>query len=499
AGVLLLGAATLLLSGGKEAATYKPLTQETFINVAKELQPSVVSITIAGINEEMMARHRQEYERRRQQPQAPDPFREFFGDDFRFRGSPWGQALPEFNEDMFKFRQAGSGVVIRPDGYIVTNNHVIGSAKNGEITVTLKNDTKYEKDQVKIIGVDPLTDLAVLKIDAKGLPAAGWAKSEQLQVGQWVLAIGDPLEFRNSVTQGIISAVGRDIGVSLVNQYIQTTAIINPGNSGGALVDLEGNIVGINQAISSRSGMWNGIGFAIPSKRAKKVTDDIISTGKVVRGYIGVSAAPRIPQTASLPQQLKDHFAYDGEGVLVFGVTPDGPANEAGIKANDIIVEIDGTPIPNFNRLLRVVAAKDIGQRAKFKVFREGDFQTVTVKVGERPSNDELMELAAVRPKTERLTPEPARGKLGFVGREHEDPALPSEDNRAIIVEAIVPNSPVTKAQLPIELNDSIYEINGQRVRSLDDMHEALAKNEESALIKLHRGSEKLLSVVKLK
>ena len=477
-------AATIFI-GASDSKQYKPLTQDTFIKIAKDVSPSVVSITVNGVNDSLMEQHRKKYQDQEKERERLNEFLNGlpFGSD-RLQPSPFGGG--QFNEDWFKFRQIGSGVILRSNGYIVTNSHVLGTAKNGEITVTLKDGREFKGEDVRIIDKDPLTDLAVLKVDAKNLPAMKWSDSESLQAGQWVLAVGDPLELRNSVTQGIISAVGRDMGGTLVRGYIQTTAIINPGNSGGPLVDHNGDIAGINVAISTRTGMWNGIGFAIPANRAKKVTDEIIEHKKVIRGFIGVGMW-------ELDDELKEHFGYEGKGVLADAVTQagrdgyakDGPAKKGGMQINDIIAEIDDVEVENTNQMLREVTSKKVGEKVKFKVFRDGEFKTLRIEIAERPTESELF-AREDDGKTRKPKDRPPKKALG-IEVQGQEPEPPADNQDIVVLSRVEPDSAWAKAGL--RPGDGIYEVNGARVHTIEDIEAALDKHEKSALVKFRRAS----------
>ncbi|TFY98960.1 Do family serine endopeptidase [Ramlibacter humi] len=292
-------------------------------------------------------------------PQANDPwFRFFFGD----QGSQPQMGL-------------GSGVIISPDGYILTNNHVVEGAD--EIEVTL-NDSRTAR--AKVIGTDPDSDLAVLKIDLDRLPIITLGNSDALQVGDQVLAIGNPFGVGQTVTSGIVSALGRNqLGINTFENFIQTDAAINPGNSGGALVDVSGNLMGINTAIYSRSGGSMGIGFAIPVSTAKQVLEGIVKEGVVRRGWIGV-------EPADLSPDLSETFGVKAKhGVLITGVLQNGPAAQAGIRPGDVITDVGGKPVANVSELLTMVAALKPGQAAQFQVQRRDDTVKLSVTPGLRP------------------------------------------------------------------------------------------------------------------
>lgn len=291
----------------------------------------------------------------------PDPFlRDFFS-----------QILPNIDQNQKqKLHSLGSGVIISKDGYIITNNHVIDGAE--EISVTLANDgVEY---QAKIIGIDEKTDLAVIKIDAKDLPSIKIADSSKLLEGDVVFAIGNPFGVGESITQGIISALNKDnIGLNQYENFIQTDASINPGNSGGALVDTRGALVGINTAILSRSGGNNGIGFAIPSNMVKQIATQLIATGKIERGYIGVGIS-------NLNRKQKEIY-QNKDGALINSVESGSPADQAGIKRGDLIIKIGNTPIKNVTDLKNEIASKSPGSEIKVEFERSGKVLNTSIKI----------------------------------------------------------------------------------------------------------------------
>jgi serine protease DegQ len=317
---------------------------------AKKAMPSVVNIFTS---KEIPAL---------QSPFMDDPlFRRFFGD--RFDGEPQ------------RASSLGSGVIVSPGGYILTNHHVVEAAD--EIEVALADG---RKSTAKIVGADPDTDLAVLKIDLKNLPAITLGHSEQLQVGDVVLAIGNPFGVGQAVTMGIVSALGRShLGINTFENFIQTDAAINPGNSGGALVDASGNLIGINSAIYSRSGGSLGIGFAIPISLAKQVMEQIIRHGGVVRGWIGVEIQDITPELAETFKIRKT------SGVLIAGVLRGGPADRAGVKPGDILLEIGGKPVNDSTDMLNQVSGLEPGKVAALKILRSQTEAQLHVSIGKRP------------------------------------------------------------------------------------------------------------------
>lgn len=291
-------------------------------------------------------------------------------------GDPWFRFF--FGEQGPSQQQAGlgSGVIVSPAGYILTNNHVIEEAD--EIEVFL-NDGR--KSAAKVIGTDPETDLAILKVDLGDLPVITLGDSDALAIGDLVLAIGNPFGVGQTVTSGIVSALGRtELGINTFENFIQTDAAINPGNSGGALVDIQGRLMGINTAIYSRSGGSMGIGFAIPTSTAKSVLESIVRDGQVTRGWIGVEPqdfSPELAETFGIPA---------GRGVIITGVLQSGPAAQAGIRPGDVITAVAGRPVVNVAQLLSAVAALKPGEPAALAITRRDGNQSLSVTPGRRPS-----------------------------------------------------------------------------------------------------------------
>lgn len=299
----------------------------------------------------------------RQHPFADDPFfKRFFGDE---------PDTPREREET----SLGSGVIVSPQGYVLTNNHVISGAE--EIQVALRDDRHAA---AKLVGSDPETDLAVLKIDLEDLPVITFGQSDKIRTGDVVLAIGNPFGVGQTVTSGIVSATGRtQLGISTYENFIQTDAAINPGNSGGALVNVYGQLIGINTAIFSGSGGSQGIGFAIPSALATTVLEQIVQRGQVVRGWLGVA-------TQDLTPELAESFGLrDASGALVSGVLPKSPADQAGVQPGDVIVDVDGKKIHNAQSMLNVIAQYQPGQEIKLHLLRNGKDIRLTSRVAQRP------------------------------------------------------------------------------------------------------------------
>ena len=338
-----------------------------FEKVADTITPSVVSISTA----KKPKKNNREALRKKLNDPALEQFKEFFGPDFfdRYQNQPDNQGGQ---------LGLGTGVIIDASGLILTNNHVIGDAD--DVTVTLFDKRKFKAE---IKGVDPKSDIAVIKIKADKLTAAKLGNSDSLKIGEWVIASGNPFGLSNSITAGIVSAKGRSItGGGQFEDFIQTDAAINPGNSGGPLLNLNGEVVGINTAIFSRSGGYMGIGFAIPITMAKSVMESLITKGKVIRGWLGVGIQ-------NLTDELSSSFQYSGtEGALVGTVSEGSPAFKAGFEQGDIITKFGETKITDVNQLRNIVAAVTPGQKIDVDVLRAGKAKTLTVKIEELSNQD---------------------------------------------------------------------------------------------------------------
>jgi len=301
-----------------------------------------------------------------------DPaFRQFFGDQLDDMDNP---PQPE--------NSLGSGVIVSEQGLILTNNHVIAAAD--EIEVALPDGRKMS---AKVVGTDPDTDLALIKVDSEHLPAITFASSDALNVGDVVLAIGNPFGVGQTVTQGIVSALGRNhLGINIYENFIQTDASINPGNSGGALIDTKGNLVGVNSAIYSRSGGSMGIGFAIPATLARQVIEQIIAKGNVTRGWIGIEAQDITPELA---ESFKLKVA---QGALIAGVLHGSPADKAGLRAGDVLLEIEGKPVSDSSSMLNLIAVLKPNQLATLKIARAQKAMSVSILIAKRPKPSDTAE-----------------------------------------------------------------------------------------------------------
>jgi serine protease Do len=399
------------------------------------------------------------------------PFDEFF--DFFY-------PFPDGRSKKWKEQSLGSGVIVSQDGYIVTNYHVIERAD--EIKVILLDKKSFK---AKVIGSDPKTDIAIIKIDAKGLPVIPWGDSDKLQVGEFVLAIGNPFGLSNTVTMGIISAVGRaDVGIADYEDFIQTDAAINPGNSGGPLVSIKGDIVGINTAIFSKTGGYQGIGFAVPSNMVRLVMEQLTREGKVTRGWIGVTIQELTPELA------QKFGLKSSQGVLVSDVVKGSPAQKAGIVRGDVILEFNSRKINDVGALRNIVAQTRIGASVPVKLLRADKEVTLTVTITELPANVpdfvpssnrdlDIGENALTGITVVDLNPAIAKQ----LGLERED--------RGVVIVKIESGSAAEEAG--IRKGDVIQEIDRKRINDLNDFNKIVSKLDADAtvLLFINRGGKK--------
>lgn len=312
-----------------------------------------------------------------------DPWKDLFGDDF-FGGS---QRAPQERRQ----QSSGSGVIISENGYIVTNNHVVSNAD--EVEITLWNKESYKAE---VIGLDPSTDLALLKIDAKKLPNLNFANSDDVRVGEWVLAVGNPFNLESTVTAGIVSAKGRNINILKdrysIESFIQTDAAVNPGNSGGALVDLAGNLIGINTAIATPTGVYAGYSFAVPANIVKKVCEDLREHGIVQRGFLGVMIQG-VDGNLAEQRDLKVH-----SGVYIEGLTANGSAKDAGLEEGDVIVKIDGSPITAVPELQERIGSKRPGDKVQVTINRDGKEKLIVVELKNKDGEAKIIQKKEITP-----------------------------------------------------------------------------------------------------
>jgi serine protease Do len=412
--------------------------QNTLRRVANEVLPVVVEVDV-------VQRVTREFR------STPSPLEFFFG-------RPRGEGTPDSQTREFEQRGIGSGIIVQREGeriYVLTNNHVAGSAD--QITVTLHDGRTYEGS---IVGNDPNRDLALLVFETdESVPIARLGDSNAVQVGDFVMAVGNPLGFESTVTSGIVSAVERQgpsrSGMPLLTDYIQTDAAINRGNSGGALVNLDGEVIGMNTWIASQSGGSIGLGFAIPINNARRAIDQFIESGSVQYGWLGVNMGdPPDSPSNSLSESLG--------GAVVFNVYRNSPATEAGIRPGDIIVRVGSTPIANSNDLLRAVTDLVPGDRTRFQIRREGRIQTVMVETGARPSNGDDVPAAALWPGMSVVeVTDQIRSSLGLSARAG-----------SLIIGQVAPGSPAATAGL--RSGDLVTTVNGSDVATLRDFYQEL-------------------------
>lgn len=440
------------------------LVPHDFVGIAKIVKPAVVNISTS------QKLKRTEFRGFR----GSEQFKEFFGEDFFNRF--FGQNPPK----SFRQRGLGSGFIVDKAGYIVSNHHVVKDAD--EIKVKLSDDSEYH---ARIIGQDPKTDLVLLKIDTnKELPTLEFGDSDALQVGEWVVAVGNPFGLSHTVTAGIVSAKGRVIGAGPYDDFIQTDASINPGNSGGPLVNLAGKVVGVDTAIMA-SGQ--GIGFAIPSNTAREIIEDLKTKGKVTRGWLGLMIQEVTPELAE-SFNLLDH-----KGALVANVVPDSPADKAGIKRGDVVMDFDGKAINDYSDLPKLAARAEPGQSVALKINRDGKEQIFKVVIEEFP--EEMEKLVSEEEGTAE------EEKLGMSVQEltselAEGLNLP-EDEKGVLVADVEEGGPAAEAG--IRRGDIIKEVNRIEITNLNSYQEALrASKDKMILFLVKRGDSSVYRVIKL-
>jgi len=421
-----------------------------FIGVAKQIKPAVVNIDVVEKS-------------KRASVQLPEGFPQ----------------IPGFGQQPRRQRGTGSGVIISADGYILTNNHVAGDAE--QINVKLADGREFK---ARVVGKDSETDLAVVKIDAPNLSFARLGDSDRLEQGEWVIALGSPFGLSQTMTAGIVSATGRDLGRvgGQFTNFIQTDASINPGNSGGPLINMRGEVVGINTLIFSQTGTSSGIGFAIPSNLATKIYAQLIKNGKVTRGYLGVSLQPISPSIAK-------SVGYNGtDGALVADLPRNySPAGNAGLRSGDVIVEFDGKRVTSPKQLTEMVADTPVGKATELKYVRDGRAETATIKLGERPPRDD----EEVQP--ERGSPEEEGVKLGIsisnltaeMARE-----MKLRVPTGVVVQNVQPDGPAAEAG--IQAGDVIHRINRTPVTNRQDYIRAMSslRGDKEITLQISRGGQ---------
>lgn len=435
-----------------------PGAPASFNELVKSVSPAVVNISTT----------------KKTRVQPFNPFKDFGGGPRMGPNDPFGDFFDKFFEGrpgVQEQHSLGSGFLFDPEGRILTNNHVV--ANSDEIVVRLSDEHKLK---AKIVGRDEETDLAIIKIDSdKSLPYVALGDSDTLKVGDWVLAIGNPFGLNQTVTAGIVSAMGRVIGAGSYDNFIQTDASINPGNSGGPLFDMQGRVVGINTAIYAGG---QGLGFAIPVNMAKKLVPQLIEHGKVMnRGWLGVmiqTMTPELAKSFNLPE--------DQPGVLVGDVVPDSPADKAGLKRGDIIVKYEGSEVANANKLPGMVAATQPGATATLDIIREGKPQVLTVTLAKKEGKDGKGSEEEAREEAESGQAD----KLGlFVQGITQDEArklgLPAD--KGVVVARIEPGSAAEAAD--VRTGDVVFELNGVEIKGVASYKEVAAKLEKGKIVRL--------------
>jgi serine protease Do len=435
--------------------------------IVKQAGPAVVGVTVAGM-------HKATAEEQQQQNGLPpgmenDPFFQFF------RGMPGFQQRPRGATPSVPFRGQGSGFIISSDGLILTNAHVVREAK--EVTVKLSDRREFS---AKVLGADPATDIAVLRIDAKNLPVVRLGDARQLEVGDRVLAIGAPYGLEQSATQGIVSAKGRSLPGDAVVPFIQTDAAVNPGNSGGPLFDGSGAVVGINAQIYSQSGGFQGLSFAIPINVALKVKEQIVATGSARHARLGVTVQ-------DLTQTLADSFGLKKpDGALVSKVAADSAAAAAGLKAGDVITEVNGEPIVRSGALSSLIGLSAPGERVKLKVWRDHTAREIDAKLGGAEAGDTQLADAGGT----------AQGpQLGLALRPlTRDERRASNADHGLVVETVGGAS----ERAGIEVGDLLLAINGKPVQSIEQVRGVLAAKPKSVALLVQRDGEQIFVPVDL-
>lgn len=459
---LVLGVASFgIAQSAKKAVTNPPATlkfadsseapsKSSYAPVLKNVLPSVVNISSSKVVKA---------DKQMRQLQMDPFFRQFFGDGEQF-GAPKDR----------REKSLGSGVIVSPEGYILTNNHVVDGAT--DVKVTLSDKREFE---AKIIGTDPKTDVAVLKIESSNLKPVTLGDSSKVEVGDTALAIGDPFGVGQTVTRGIISATGRgNLGIEDYEDFIQTDAPINPGNSGGALINDRGELVGINTAILTHGEGSEGIGFAVPVNLAHGVMDQILKNGKVVRAYMGI-----------LPQDMTTDMAKafgekEARGVVVGDVSANSPAQEAGVKRGDILLEVDGKPVTSSNQLRNSISMMQPGTEIKIKLARDGNERDVTVKLAEMPT-----ETAMARPDDEDSTKALEGVEVSNLSPNMaERLGLPSSST-GVVVTDVDPSSKIADSGL--RKGDVIQEVNHQPVKNVSEFQSAMKKGGSDPLLLVNR------------
>jgi len=466
--VLLVFIVSLLVAGSPVSVLADPLStikelDQAYVQIAEKVTPAVVRVSST-----------------KAAPVTPDQGLEPFLKQFPFFFPFDQQQLPKQfkRHPRTQKMMLGSGFIVSPDGLIMTNNHVVKEMK--EIKVTLPGNREFT---AKLVGADPDSDIALIKIEAKNLPTVTWGDSSKLRVGEIVVAVGNPFGLSGTVTQGIVSATGRtNVGIIGYEDFIQTDAPINPGNSGGPLVNINGHVIGINTAIATQSGGYMGVGFTIPSNSAKMVMDQLLAHGKVERGLLGVNIQD---VTESL---AKSFGRSDTSGALVSQVVPGSPSEKAGVKAGDIILDFNGKPVSGASQLKNLVGQTKPGTATKVTIWRDKKTITLNVTIAERTAKA----LAEGAPKTETPTESGDSTELGVaVGRVPADMAskMGLKEGEGLIIKEVNPDG--RGASMGLTTGDVVLEVDGKAVTGVSEFNKEVEQAKKNGVIRLmiKRGS----------
>lgn len=461
-------APAITASAAAQVAPVAPLAPPDFSVITDRYGPAVVNISVVGTaradEDEAVAQD--------DSPFGNDPFFEFFR---RFQQQQPGRQR-QIPQQELPTRGVGSGFIVSADGLILTNAHVVRGAK--EVTVKL---TDRRELSAKVLGMDPRTDIAVLKVNAKNLPVVAMGKTSDLKVGEWVLAIGSPFGFENTVTAGVVSAKGRSLPDDSAVPFIQTDVAVNPGNSGGPLFNGRGEVVGINSQIYSRTGGYQGVSFAIPIDMAVKIKDQIVATGSVKHAKLGVAVQ-------EVNQALADSFRLERpEGALVSSLEKNGPAERAGLQPGDVIRSVDGQRIVSSGDLPAIISLAQPGDSVKMQIWRKGETREITAKLGDAGGKPQI----ATAGKDEALQ----GGKLGLALRslrpnEKEEAGV---DGGLLIQQATGP-----AAMAGVQPGDVLLAVNGTPVISLEQVRAAVAKSDKSVALLIQRGEDRIFVPVRV-
>jgi len=458
---LLTGSYTASYAQSEEDLILLDRASKAFSSVVKKAGPAVVHV---GVEKSVTGKNLGQFP----SDLFNDPFFErFFGPEFRHP-----RTNPRQDKRSFKQQAAGSGFIISSDGFILTNNHVVGEAD--KITVRLADKREFP---AKIVGTDPQSDVAIIKIEGKDLPTLPLGNSDTLEVGEWVIAIGSPFELNQTVTVGIVSAKGRNrMGITDYENFIQTDAAINPGNSGGPLLNIHGEAVGMNTAIFSRSGGYMGIGFAIPINMAKSIEQQLRNTGKVTRGWLGILIQ-------DVNEDLAKSFGLkESGGALISEVTEGSPAQKSGLLQGDIIVSINETPITDVADLRNRIAMFAPNTELNLRILRDGREKELVVRVGEQPAD-----MASIGKKMSATT----LSEMGLTLQDLTDEVAKQfgySKDQGVLIADVDPNSPA--ALVGLQAGQLVEEINRIRIRNLKELQQAIKKsnNPKQVLLRVRAG-----------